>query len=54
MFSAETTNKSRDLRLVTHADWAGSPSDRRFTSGYCVLIRGNIDLVEKQEAKHSD
>ncbi|XP_070040210.1 secreted RxLR effector protein 161-like [Nicotiana tomentosiformis] len=24
------------------ADWAGSPSDRRSTSGYCVIIRGNL------------
>ena len=24
------------------ADWAGSPIDRRNTSGYCVLIGGNL------------
>ncbi|XP_059301794.1 secreted RxLR effector protein 161-like [Lycium ferocissimum] len=24
------------------ADWARSPSDRQFTSDYCVLIRGNL------------
>ena len=24
------------------ADWAGSPSDRRSTSGYCILVGGNL------------
>ena len=24
------------------ADWVGSPTDKRSTSGYCVLIRGNL------------
>ena len=24
------------------ADWAGSPTNRRSTSGYCVFIRGNL------------
>ena len=24
------------------ADWAGSPTDKRSTSGYCVFIRGNL------------
>ncbi|GAV59353.1 LOW QUALITY PROTEIN: hypothetical protein CFOL_v3_02884, partial [Cephalotus follicularis] len=24
------------------ADWTGSPSDRRFTTGYCVFVGGNL------------
>ena len=26
----------------TDNDWAGPPSDRRSTSGYCVLVGGNL------------
>jgi hypothetical protein len=31
-------------RIVDYsdADWAGSPIDRRSTSGYCVLVGGNM------------
>jgi transposase InsO family protein len=30
------------ITCYSDADWAGSPSDRRSTSGYCVLIGGNM------------
>lgn len=30
------------ITCYSDADWVGSPSDRRSTSGYCVLIGGNM------------
>ncbi|XP_031473928.1 uncharacterized mitochondrial protein AtMg00810-like [Nymphaea colorata] len=36
----------RDLALdvvgYTDADWAGDPNDRRFTSGFCTFVGGNL------------
>lgn len=31
-----------NILAYTDAEWADSPSDRRSTLGYCVLIRGNL------------
>ena len=30
------------IEAYTNADWAGSIIDRRFTSGYCLCVRGNL------------
>ncbi|XP_039011431.1 uncharacterized mitochondrial protein AtMg00810-like [Hibiscus syriacus] len=35
-------NTSRDIELYTDADWAGSVSDKRSTSGYCSYVWGNL------------
>jgi len=35
-------NESRKIEAFTDADWAGSASDRRSTSGYCTFVWGNL------------
>ncbi|CAM8951545.1 unnamed protein product [Rhodiola kirilowii] len=35
-------NKNRGIEVYTDADWAGSISDRRSTSGYCTFLWGNL------------
>lgn len=35
-------SSARELSVFTDADWAGSLTDRRSTSGYCSFIWGNI------------
>jgi Reverse transcriptase (RNA-dependent DNA polymerase) len=31
-----------DIRAYSDADWAGNPTDRRSTSGYCTFVGGNL------------
>ena len=31
-----------NLAIYTDADFAGSPMDRRSTTGYCAFLRGNL------------
>ena len=35
-------NPNRGIEVFTDADWAGSPDDRRSTSGYCTFVFGNL------------
>jgi len=36
------SNNHKGVVCYSDADWVGSPSDRRSTSGYCVSIGGNL------------
>lgn len=40
LFFQKTTN--REIEIFTDADWAGSVTDRRSTSGYCTFVWGNL------------
>ena len=40
LFFQRTTN--RDIDIYSDADWAGSITDRRSTSGYCSFVWGNL------------
>lgn len=33
---------NRNLEIYTDEDWAGSPIDRKSTSGYCTYVWGNL------------
>ncbi|KAL5854358.1 hypothetical protein ACOSQ3_004176 [Xanthoceras sorbifolium] len=35
-------NNNRKIEVFADADWAGSPIDRRSTTGYCTYIWGNL------------
>ncbi|KAK3030877.1 hypothetical protein RJ639_037227 [Escallonia herrerae] len=35
-------NEHRNLEAYTDADWAGSITDRKSTSGYCIFVWGNL------------
>lgn len=35
-------NGHHRVMAYTNADWAGSILDRRFTSGYCTFVGGNL------------
>ena len=35
-------NNQRGVEVYTDADWAGSVTDRRYTSGYCTFVWGNL------------
>lgn len=30
------------MKTYTNADWVGSPDDKRYTSGYCTFVEGNL------------
>ncbi|XP_043714627.1 uncharacterized mitochondrial protein AtMg00810-like [Telopea speciosissima] len=35
-------NKHMELVAYSNADWVGSASDRRSTTGYCTFVGGNL------------
>ncbi|RVX01051.1 putative mitochondrial protein [Vitis vinifera] len=40
LFFQRTTNK--EIEIFSDADWVGSVTDRRSTSGYCSFVWGNL------------
>jgi hypothetical protein len=39
LFSKE---RHRRIKVYTDADWAGCLDNRKFTSGYCAFVGGNL------------
>jgi len=37
-----TRNVHTDITGYTDSDWAGNPLDRHSTTGYCMLLGGNL------------
>lgn len=35
-------NGQTEITGYTDADWVGSPTDRRSTTGYCTFVGGNL------------
>lgn len=44
-------NGNLDIKAYTDADWAGSPVDRKSTSGYFVLVGGNLVTWRSKKQK---
>lgn len=44
-------NEQRGIEVHTNADWVGSISDRRSTSGYCTFVRGNLLIWRSKKKK---
>ena len=42
-------NPCRSIEVYTDADWAGSATDRRSTSGYCTFVWGNLVTWRSKE-----
>ena len=45
------TNCDAVIVCYSSADWAGSPSNRKSTLGYCVLIGGNLIPCRSKKQK---
>ena len=44
---------SQEVEIYSDANWAGSATDRRFTSGYCTYVWDNLLLGEARNNQWS-